>query len=124
MLDPLDDIKGRARHGYVVVAGLVIFQALRTRIEIREPELASRSAEERMLLVDWLERGEGDIGETDGRDHDRKAAARADVEDSGDTTEMRNDVQAIDEVLGDLLAVRCCREVDAAIPLIEEGNKS
>jgi hypothetical protein len=122
--EPLAQIEGRSRGGGVVIARGVVFDASGEGIEVGELELASGGPEERMLLVNGLERREGAGGETDGGDDDREASAGADIEDGAGRTEMGNGVEAIADVDLDLLGGAGGREVDAPVPLEEEVLES
>src|SRR5262249_1536795 len=116
-------------HGGVVVAVRVLLESLGAGVEVGQVELARGGPEECMLLVDRLERGELKRGEADGSDDDGHAAAGADVEgpnrrgrvDKG--AEVRDDVEAIDDVLGDFVRGAGSGEVDAGVPLLENDNE-
>src|SRR5688572_26816715 len=102
----------------------MIVEALCDRIEVRQLQLASSGSQERMLLVHGFERGEGRIGKTDRRDHDRESSARTDVEHSRTSLQVGDNVEAVDDVLDELGMARGSGQVDTAVPLLEEAEKS
>src|SRR3569833_3066074 len=118
--DPVLEIERRARHRGVVVASRVILDPLRSCFEVRQPELACRGLQERLLLVHRLQRNELDLGQRHRRDHDRNAAAGSDIENIRETAEVRYHVKAVLDMRADLGACRRRREVDTAVPLLEK----
>ena len=101
----------------------MVLETLGQSIEIWQCELASRRAKERVLLVNWLERHEHDVRTADRRDDNWKAAARAHVEDSFCVTQVRDDGEAVDDVLVDRRARASRRQIDPLIPRLEQGDE-
>ncbi len=102
---------------------VVVFESFSETGEVHEPKLACNCLEECVFLVDRLEGNEGCLWETDRCDHHRKPAARTDVEHTVELSEVRNHVKAVLEVFDEITTGGGGRQVDAAIPFLEEVQK-
>src|SRR5688572_7476915 len=97
----------------------MVLDAHREGLEVGELELASCGAEERVLLVDRLERRERERRQAKRGDRDGEPAAGTDIEDTLRGAEVGNGLEAVADVGFDLVGGACSREVDATIPLKE-----
>lgn len=126
--EPVAEVEGRSGHGRGIVVAAVGFDALGEWLERGKRELAGRGAEEGVLLVDRLQGRDVKVRQADRDDDGWKAAAGADVQDGkrpgwrpcgGGGAERQHDMEAIDDVVVQLVLAPRRRQVDSLIPFVK-----